>query len=161
MRERWSNSLTWGRHVWVGRKKNHNITLSYPSRIPDLMYRIDTWGVLWCGSSSDFNGLLHLSFMLVLLGNSRVGLFHKSGCWKLLVPFRGSFYYAALKCVTLNSLVTPKYSRDHFHTLCWGLTQPLDQRGTTGQPPHHKRNPRDTQVSFFSHFFLLFTNRLI
>ena len=66
-------------------KKNRNITLSYPSRIPDLMYRVDTWDVLWYGSSSDFDGLLHLSFTLVLLGNSHVGSFHKGGCWKLEV----------------------------------------------------------------------------
>ena len=66
-------------------KKNRNITLSYPSRIPDLMYRVDTWDVLWCGSSSDFRGLLHLSFALVLFGNSRIGSFHKGGHRKLEV----------------------------------------------------------------------------
>ena len=47
------------------KKKNRNITLSYPSRIPDLMYRVDTWDILWGGSSNDFRGLLHLSFALV------------------------------------------------------------------------------------------------
>ena len=59
------------------KKKNRNITLSYPSRIPDLMYRIDTWDILWGGSSSDFRGLLHLSFVLVSFGNSGLGSFHK------------------------------------------------------------------------------------
>ena len=67
------------------KKKNRNITLSYPSRIPDLMYRVDTWDILWGGSSSDFCGLLHLSFTLVSLGDSRVGSFHESGCRKLKV----------------------------------------------------------------------------
>ena len=66
-------------------KKNRNITLSYPSRIPDLMYRVDTWDVLWCGSSSDFAGLLHLSFTLVLFGNSSLGSFHEGRCWELEV----------------------------------------------------------------------------
>ena len=65
------------------KKKNRNITLSYPSRIPDLMYRVDTWDILWYGSSSDFHGLLHLSFALVSFGNSRIGMFHESGCRKL------------------------------------------------------------------------------
>ena len=64
-------------------KKNRNITLSYLSRIPDLMYCIDTWDILWCGSSSDFRGLLHLLFTLVLFGNSHIGSFHEGGCWEL------------------------------------------------------------------------------
>ena len=67
------------------KKKNRNITLSYLSRIPDLMYRVDTWDVLWCGSSSDFRGLLHLSFVLVSFGNSRIGSFHEGGCRELEV----------------------------------------------------------------------------
>ena len=66
-------------------KKSRNITLSYPSRIPDLMYCVDTWDVLWCGSLSDFDGLLHLLFMLVLFGNSRIGLFHEGRCRELEV----------------------------------------------------------------------------
>ena len=49
------------------------------------MYRVDTWDVLWCGSLSGFCGLLHLSFALVLFGNSRIGSFHEGGCWKLEV----------------------------------------------------------------------------
>ena len=67
------------------KKKNHNITLSYLSRISDLMYQVNTWDILWCGSSSDFDGLLHLLFTLVSLGNSRVGSFHKGGRRKLEV----------------------------------------------------------------------------
>ena len=59
------------------KKKNRNITLSYPSRIPDLIYRVDTWDILWGGSSSDFHGLLHLSFALVSFGNGGLGSFHK------------------------------------------------------------------------------------
>ena len=59
------------------KKKNRNITLSYSSRIPDLMYRVDTWDILWGGSSSDFRGLLHLSFALVSFVNSGLGSFHK------------------------------------------------------------------------------------
>ena len=58
-------------------KKNRNITLSYPSRIPDLMYRADTWDILWGGGSSNFRGLLHLSFALVSFGNSDFGSIHK------------------------------------------------------------------------------------
>ena len=49
------------------------------------MYHVNTWDVLWCGSSSDFHGLLHLSFALVSFGNSRIGSFHEGGCWKLEV----------------------------------------------------------------------------
>ena len=49
------------------------------------MYRIDTWDILWCGSSSDFRGLLHLLFVLVLFGNSRIGSFHEGGCRELEV----------------------------------------------------------------------------
>ena len=65
------------------KKKNRNITLSYPSRIPDLMYRVDTWDILWGGSSSDFRGLLHLSFVLVLFGNSSLCSFHEGGRWEM------------------------------------------------------------------------------
>ena len=68
------------RRMCVGKqKKIRNITLSYPSRIPDLMYRVDTWDILWGGSSNDFRGLLHLSFALVSFGNSGLGSFHKGG----------------------------------------------------------------------------------
>ena len=65
------------------KKKNRNITLSYPSRIPDLMYRVDTWDILWGGSSSDFRGLLHLSFVLVSFGNSSLCSFHEGGRWEV------------------------------------------------------------------------------
>ena len=67
------------------KKKNRNITLSYPSRIPDLMYHVDTWDILWGGSSSDFRGLLHLSFALVSFGNSSLGTLHEGGRWKMKV----------------------------------------------------------------------------
>ena len=65
------------------KKKNRNITLSYPSRIPDLMYRVDTWDILWGGSSSDFRGLLHLSFVLVSFGNSHLGTFYEGRRWEM------------------------------------------------------------------------------
>ena len=67
------------------KKKNCNIILSYPSRIPDLMYRVDTRDILWGGSSSDFRGLLHLSFALVSFGNSSLGTLHEGGQWKMKV----------------------------------------------------------------------------
>ena len=67
------------------KKKNHNITLSYLSRIPDLMYRVDTWDILWGGSSSDFCGLLHLSFVLVSFVNSSLCSFHEGGRWEMEV----------------------------------------------------------------------------
>ena len=46
---------------------------------------VDTWDVLWRGSSSDFGGLLHLSFALVSLGNCCIGSFHKGRRRKLEV----------------------------------------------------------------------------
>ena len=67
------------------KKKIRNITLSYPSRIPDLMLLVDTWDILWGGSSSDFRGLLHLSFALVSFGNSGLGSFHKGRHRKMKV----------------------------------------------------------------------------
>ena len=69
----------------MSQKKNRNITLSYPSRIPDLMYRVDTWDILWGGSSSNFCGLLHLSFVLVSFSNSSLCSFHEGGRWEVEV----------------------------------------------------------------------------
>ena len=43
------------------------------------MYRADTWDILWGGSSSDFRGLLHLSFALVSFGNSHLGALYEGG----------------------------------------------------------------------------------
>ena len=74
------------------------------------MYHVDTWDVLWCGSSSDFCGLLHLSFALVSFGNS-----HISRRWALGIGNGGN-----------HRVVVPISMSHKSHGTSRGCHSPLD-----------------------------------